>query len=343
MLQVPYFAVLPSRPRLLRASLEEMTRMTDAFQSNFALLDRSAYFVIAAIVVLLVLGVLVTVALRARYGSLSLELRRSGDGDFRSAVLIGIVRETVDALERGAAEVNTQAIIEHNFQRRIKLLLVGERFVKSSTGLLIILGLVGTFYGLTLSIGKLVALVSADATGGADIAEGLTQGLTQALSGMSVAFTTSLFGIISAIVMTLLGVFLNVTDMRVALMVEIEAFLDNHLLRVDSPAAAQAAPGRGATLPHGPGAVVNPVVLQQVERGLSQSVSQLNAAVGQFEAALSAFSTTTRDFREFNLHLKDNVQRLSLSFADLSNTLSAHIAALSQAQARRDFRDPEQR
>lgn len=28
------------------------------------------------------------------------------------------------------------------------------------------------------------------------------------------------------------------------------------------------------------------------------------------------------------MHLKDNVQRLSLSFADLSNTLSVHIAEL---------------
>jgi len=136
--------------------------------------------------------------------------------------------------------------------------------------------------------------------------------------------------------MTMLGVFMNVTDMRVGLMVEIEAFLDNHLLRLDSPDAAQAGgQGRGATLPHGAG---NAAVLQQVERGLSASVSQLNAAVGQFEAALTAFSATTRDFREFNLHLKDNVQRLSLSFADLSNTLNAHVTALSQAR-----RDQERR
>jgi hypothetical protein len=189
---------------------------------------------------------------------------------------------------------------------------------------LIILGLVGTFYGLTLSIGKLVNLVSADAGGGADIAAGLTEGLTQALSGMSVAFTCSLFGIMAAILMTLLGVFMNVADMRVALMVEVETFLDTQLLRVQTPAAA----GRGAALP--PGAANVAAVLQQMERGLSASVSQLHAAVGQFEAALSAFSTTTRDFREFNLHLKDNVQRLSLSFADLSNTLGAHMAELSR-------------
>ena len=298
--------------------------MTDAFQSNLALLDPSAYGVIAAIVVLLVLGIVITLAARARYSSLAKELRRAHDGDLRSPVLSGIVRDTLEALERGATEVNTQAIIEHNFQQRLSGLMIGERFVKAATGLLIILGLVGTFYGLTLSIGKLVNLVSADAGGGGDIAAGLTQGLTQALSGMSVAFTCSLFGIMAAIIMTLLGVFMNVADMRVALMVEIETFLDTQLLRVQGNAALD----RGAGLPRGAANVAG--TLQQMERGLSASVSQLHAAVGQFEAALSAFSTTTRDFREFNLHLKDNVQRLSLSFADLSNTLSAHMAELSR-------------
>jgi hypothetical protein len=284
-------------------------------------------------VLLLVLGLAITFGLRARYGSLSRELRETADGDFRSTVLVNIVRDTLEAVERGASEVNTQAIIEHNFQRRLKGPLVGERFVKASTGLLIILGLVGTFYGLTLSIGKLVKLVSTDAGGAGDIAEGLTQGLTQALSGMSVAFTCSLFGIVSAIVMTLLGVFMNVTDMRVGLMVEIEAFLDNHLLRLSpSPAASEAAAGAPGLHV---GAAHTAAVLQQVESGLAASVAQLNAAVGQFDAALHGFSSSTRDFREFNLHLKDNVQRLSLSFADLSNTLSAHMAALAKHEQER--------
>jgi hypothetical protein len=47
----------------------------------------------------------------------------------------------------------------------------------------------------------------------------------------------------------------------------------------------------------------------------------------RFEAALQTFATTTRDFHEFNLHLRDNVQRLSLTFADLSNSLKAQLGA----------------
>ena len=299
--------------------------MSEAFLSNFALLDRSAYFVIAVIVLILVAAIAATFTLRSRYAALSTELRRTPDGDFRSPVLLGIVRETLDAVERGAVEVNTQAIIEHNFQVRLTSLLTAERFIKASTGLLIILGLVGTFYGLTLSIGRLVGLITVDTGSGAELAQGLTQGLTQALSGMSVAFTCSLFGIVSAIVMTLVGVFLNVADSRAAVMVEIEAFLDN---RLSHTTGFEAAGGRGA----GPGAGIGTGGFAGGgARELGSSVSQLQQVVGQFDASLQSFAVSTRDFREFNAHLKDNVQRLSLSFADLSNTLNNHIAALQRA------------
>jgi hypothetical protein len=48
----------------------------------------------------------------------------------------------------------------------------------------------------------------------------------------------------------------------------------------------------------------------------------------QFGAALQTFAGTTRDFKEFNLHLKDNVQRMSLSFADASEAVKHHVHTL---------------
>src|SRR5208283_5233551 len=42
----------------------------------------------------------------------------------------------------------------------------------------------------------------------------VTSGLTQALTGMAVAFSNSLVGIVSAVVLTVLGVVSNVTDRR---------------------------------------------------------------------------------------------------------------------------------
>jgi hypothetical protein len=190
---------------------------------------------------------------------------------------------------------------------------------------MIILGLVGTFYGLTLSIGKLVSLISGDMSQTTDVAEALTQGLTRALSGMSVAFSTSLFGIGAAIVMTLLSVFANVTDRRVAVMVKIEAFLDNVLLN-----ALRAAHGPGALLGAGMAAGAGGDTAPRWVAEFARSVAELDGAVKHFESALETFSTTTRDFREFNLHLKDNVQRMSLTFGDLSETLKEHVRTLQR-------------
>ena len=305
--------------------------MKDALFRSLSLVDASGYVIIAAIVACLLAGVFVTVWLRAGYGRLADDLARNAGPrhGFEFPVLNRIVAKAEAALRRQGSAINTQAIIDEAFQVELRRWLIGERFVRTSTGLMIILGLVGTFYGLTLSIGKLVALVSGDVSGATEITEALTQGLTRALTGMSVAFSTSLFGIVSAIVMTVLGVFANVADRRTAAMAQIEAFVDNVLLaalRSDSPDLAAAGGGIGPSARGG--AAVSTEALARLVDGFGHSVVQLQGVVGNFETALANFSSTTRDFREFNLHLKDNVQRMSLSFGDLSETLQDQVRAL---------------
>jgi hypothetical protein len=61
--------------------------------------------------------------------------------------------------------------------------------------------------------------------------------------------------------------------------------------------------------------------------GFGASVARLDGAVARFESALQTFATTTKDFHEFNVHLKDNVQRLSLTFADMSDSLRSQLGA----------------
>ncbi len=296
----------------------------NALLSSLSLLDFSGFLVIAAIVALLATGVGVTLSIRNRYASMERDLWRNRvpDQPFEHKVLNRIVSDAQEALRRRPAEINTQLIIENDFQSELKALLIGERFVKSSTGLMIILGLVGTFYGLTMSIGKLVTLVSASASSTSNIAESLTKGLTHALSGMSVAFSTSLFGIGAAIVMTLLGVFASITDRRTAIMIQIEAYLDDTLLRQPN------SPNDEITTPGTTAYSQATEKLEQVVTAFAQSALQLENAVARFDSALTSFATTTRDFREFNYHLKDNIQRMSLSFGDLSETLKTEIAEL---------------
>jgi methyl-accepting chemotaxis protein len=285
------------------------------------LVGAGGQLIILTILAILVATILATFTIRARYALMARDLAQHvPEREIGNAVLDRIVRDARSARAGGAQDVNVQVIVEHAFQSELRGLLVAERFVRAATGLVIILGLVGTFYGLSLSIGKLVNLVAADSPASAgDLTETLTHTLTNALGGMSVAFTVSLFGIATAVVLTVLGVLFNVTDRRAALMVQIEAHVERLL------AAAGGVPVAGAPL-RVDGR------FEQIVAGFGASVAQLQQSVDQFDNALNTFATTTRDFREFNLHLKDNVQRMSLSFADFSEALKAQVGPVGRRE-----------
>jgi len=71
-------------------------------------------------------------------------------------------------------------------------------------GLLIFLGLLGTFWGLMATVGSVSAVVSDLAVDGSDataLFESLKQNLEQPLSGMGVAFSSSLFGLAGSLVL----------------------------------------------------------------------------------------------------------------------------------------------
>ncbi len=217
--------------------------------------------------------------LRSRYGALERDLQYSASSGapFARPLLASIVRDA-EASARRTRDPNVQAIIEDGFGAQMPRLLLAERFLRSATSLVLILGLLGTFYGLTSSVGRLVHLVSADAGTAGDVTQAMTHGLTNALSGMAVAFSNSLVGVGAAVVLTLLGVVHNVGDRRTALMIQLE----NHLDRV---LAAPRSPGDGA-----PSA-----------GDFGESVARLESAVARFDAALRGFAESTRDLREVQL------------------------------------------
>jgi len=294
---------------------------------GLSLIDSTGRLILASTLATLALGVGANLFVRARYKGLERDLAENGAaarGRFTHALLRDIARSAEEAARR-SAEPNTQAIVEDHFQSDLRSLLLAERFVRGATGLVIILGLLGTFYGLTSSIAKLVQLVSGEPGGVADVTQGVTTGLTQALSGMTVAFSNSLVGIGSAVVLTVVGIVSNVTDRRVALMIQIETYLDR--LLSDPSLASGAAPG--AALPGG-----RADRLERTVATFAASVERLESAAERFESSLHAFSTSTRDFSEFNAHLKDNVQRMSLSFGDLTDALKTQVVALKRGDGK---------
>ena len=72
------------------------------------------------------------------------------------------------------------------------------------TGLLIFLGLLGTFWGLLRTVGAVSSVIHGMTIGSGDIAQLFAQlksGLAQPLAGMGIAFSASMFGLSSALVL----------------------------------------------------------------------------------------------------------------------------------------------
>jgi MotA/TolQ/ExbB proton channel family len=295
--------------------------MQSSIWSSLGNLDASGAVVLTAIGLAVISGVLTTLALRTRYALLAGEVRRAEQGEaVEGALLSAIVRKVQAAVSRGVSEVNVQAIIDECMHRRVRWLLLGERYVKALTGLVIILGLVGTFYGLSSSIGRLTALLSSSSSDISELTSALTSGLSQTLQGMSVAFLCSLAGIVSAVILTLVGVFLSVPESRLALSVQIESYVDHAV--IPALLGPQGAPLAGAA------ALASDARIERAVSSFGASVQQLAQVVQQFEGALGTLATNTRDFQQFNAHLRDNIQRMSLSFGDLSTTLEQKLGAL---------------
>ncbi|MGH7440715.1 MAG: hypothetical protein ACRENE_33905 [Polyangiaceae bacterium] len=251
--------------------------MPNPIFDGLALLDPVGSAILATNVVCLAGAVAAHVALRARYLAIERDLERSaGAGAAASNALLNRIFRDAEEAARRSGDPNVQAIVEDDFRAGLPGLLLAERFVRAATSLVLVLGLLGTFYGLTLSIGKLVHLVAADTGAVADMTQTLSHGLTDALSGMAVAFSNSLVGIASAVLLTVLGVINNVADRRTGLMIQIEARLDR-IVAAGRTERAQSALSAG---------------------GFAESVARLDDVVVRFEAALRNLLTSTKDLRE---------------------------------------------
>jgi hypothetical protein len=80
----------------------------------------------------------------------------------------------------------------------------GRELSRYMTGLLIFLGLLGTFYGLLLTVGSIADVIGGLSVGSADLNvmfDQLKTGLAQPLHGMGTAFSGSMFGLAGALVL----------------------------------------------------------------------------------------------------------------------------------------------
>lgn len=115
------------------------------------------------------------------------------------------------------------------------------------TGLLVFLGLLGTFYGLLETVTSVAATIQAlDATGGdtASLFSNLKEGLTAPLGGMGTAFSSSLLGLAGSLILGFLD--LQSSQAQNAFYTDLEDWMTS-MTELDHPMTMMQASGMGVS------------------------------------------------------------------------------------------------
>ncbi|WP_432666145.1 MotA/TolQ/ExbB proton channel family protein [Wukongibacter baidiensis] len=311
----------------------------------FSKLNPLAIVIIAVILTIFVAAFVVSLVVRKKYFKMLNDLQEDKNREasmFENKVLNYIIDDYKLAAKANVDQINTQAIIEKNFNKRLGSLYLGEKFVKKAVSLMIVLGLLGTFYGLTLSIGELVKTLAS--SGNIDVMDSMDSvigGLINSVKGMSVAFVTSLFGIASSILLTITSIFFGVEEAREAVMVEMEEYLDNTLAKgIEKKEAPEVAMKNelveslrdfNVKLEESMKEITEVLSLRfaSATSGMEQFSESLVKSVDKFDKSLNIFAENTRDFSEFNHHLKTNIQRMNVSFNDFTEDLKENTKEIA--------------
>ena len=185
--------------------------------------------VIVVILALFALALILLFHLTARYGSLARRAKGDGAEDtrgFRRALL----DEFIAAFKKYGQDVNTPAIIADVEGRKLGGLQFCERFLNNAVSLFVTLGLFGTFLGLSLSVVSLTELIGYSNTSEwLSVLDSVGGGLMSALSGMGVAFYTSLVGAGCSIILTVLRTIFSPQAAREKFETRCELWLDNEV------------------------------------------------------------------------------------------------------------------
>lgn len=293
----------------------------------------SGIIVISIIAALFALAVILLFYVRLRYRLL--EGKASGTNlesrGFRAALL----SEYTAAYKQYGQNVNTPAIISDVVGGRLGGLLLGERFLNNAVSLFVTLGLFGTFLGLSMSVTSLTELISYSNTSEwLSVLDSVGGGLMSALSGMGVAFYTSLAGAGCSILLTVLRTILSPQAARERLETRLELWLDNEIaptLTTEAAtddadlvrrmvAALDRSTGEIRSALHS-AAETYAVSTQTSAAALGKAVQEQKEHLQHFDSALDKFNDGVHDFSEVDYNLRGSVERMDLAVRDLASAL----------------------
>lgn len=282
----------------------------------------SGIIVIAAIAILFVLAVLLLFYTWGRYKGLAGMVKGSLDRD--NGFLRFTVNDFADAYKKYGQNVNTPAIISNAVSTKLSGLLLCERFLANAVSLFVTLGLFGTFLGLSHSVSSLTELISYSNTSEwLSVLDSVGGGLMSALSGMGVAFYTSLVGVACSIVLTLLRSIFSPQAERETLEARLELWLDHTVAPTLPTERAKDESEMVQQMVHAMDSASKTMesALQNATGDLKTAIDSSRAPITAFNKTVDSFNGGVRDFSEFNYNLRGTVERLDVTVRDLVSGL----------------------
>ena len=199
----------------------------------------------------------------------------------------------------------------------------GREISRYLTGLLIFLGLLGTFWGLLLTVSSVSDVISGMSVGSGDLNalfEQLKSGLGKPLRGMGTAFSASMFGLSGALVLGFLDLTAGQAQNR--FFNELEEWLAG-LTRLSS----------GALGGEGEGSI--PLYVQALLEQTAENMEQLQSILGRGEEARIAANQAIVSLSEKVAMLSDTMranQQLMLRIAEGQAQLAPALQRLGEGR-----------
>jgi len=218
--------------------------------------------------------------------------------------LRGLLEGFDDLIKRSVNEINTGAYIEDFFSRYkasfspiplldfIKVPLISAiKFIKETVSLFILVGVLGTFVGIYISLSSLLS--------GSD---GLILGLDSiypVLSGMGTAFGTSIVGMSLALTTTLILKLFNAEQFLMGIMARTENYLDNEIKISEKSFVTNA--------------------LRNINKNLDRGFGELIQQNERIYSAIKGFEQFSLQFKEAATYMETFNTNLAGSMSDLKD------------------------
>lgn len=294
--------------------------------ANLSNMPFAGIVVIFIIAILFVLSLVILFGVYFRYKHLTHEVSGTTDQDNR--FLRYTVNQFAESYKRYGKETNTPAIIEEAIATKLSGALLWERFLSNAVSLFVTLGLFGTFLGLSLSVSSLTELISlSNADEWLSVIDSVGGGLMSSLSGMGVAFYTSLVGVGCSIILTILRSIFSPAAARELLESRMELWLDQSVAPTlptlvaedDEEVVAQMIDGMNQAA-------------AAMENSLAEATASLRSSLVGFNKTVTSFNDGVHDFSEFNYALQGTIERLDVSIRDFGSSVRSITTKVERSE-----------